>query len=83
MIPLLFGIGLIYFVGHYITKWILDPTMLFVLLLESANPPALLLLLMCTSNDFMVEEMTTLVFYSYMFSILSLTLFSFSFLLLL
>jgi len=83
MLPVLFGIGLTYFIGYYVTSWIQDPTMLFVLLLESANPPALLLLMMCTSNDFMVEEMTTLVFYSYMFSVVSLTVFSFGFLLLL
>jgi len=83
VIPLLFGIGLIYFVGTHITHWITDPTMLFVLLLESANPPALLLLLMCAANDFMVDEMTALIFYSYIFAVFSLTAFSFLFLLLL
>jgi len=83
VVPLLFGVGLVYFVGWKITAWIHDPTMLFVLLLESANPPALLLLLMCTSNNFMVEEITALIFYSYMFSIVTLTSFCFLFLLLL
>jgi len=83
VIPLLFGVGLIYFVGFHITSWIHDPTMLFVLLLESANPPALLLLLMCAANDFMVDEMTSLIFYSYIFAVFTLTAFSFLFLLLL
>jgi len=83
VIPLVFGFGLIYVVGVNITHWITDPTMLFVLLLESANPPALLLLLMCTANDFMVEEMTSLIFYSYIMAVFTLTAFSFLFLLLL
>jgi len=82
VVPLLFGVGLVYFAGYHLSSWIHDPTMLFVLLLESANPPALLLLLMCTANNFMVEEITALIFYSYMFSVITLTLFCFLFLLL-
>jgi len=82
VVPLLMGCGAIFFLGAYWSHWITDRTMLFVIMMESACPSALLLMIMCSTNNFLGDELSVILFFNYLMSVITITLAAFLFLIL-
>eukprot|EP01126_Amoeba_proteus_P061392 TRINITY_DN8238_c1_g1_i2.p1 TRINITY_DN8238_c1_g1~~TRINITY_DN8238_c1_g1_i2.p1 ORF type:complete len:295 (-),score=47.22 TRINITY_DN8238_c1_g1_i2:160-1044(-) len=75
LIPLLLSVGIIHFLFGEFLGVIPDHTMRFVLMVTFAMPTAVTLVLIAQIDNFMVNEMSTLCFFMYLCSTLTMTFF--------